>query len=315
MVLLLAGGMDGPALIEQLAAIASQAKAFDRGGLAQDRPLLCAHTTERPPMKFKQLADIADRYSCDKGTRGPSGHWNATNYVDVYQAYFHARVDEPLSLLEIGLGVPGPNWNAMIVHGGNVGGASMKMWSDYFPKAKITGIDINPAPYLDSDRVKTYVVDQGSRDSLDAFLAEHPDPNFDIIIDDGSHRADHQQVSLEVLFPHLKPGGLYFIEDLNDYGHGGKSSGPHATPDTISTRDFFKRYARSGEIAGPNAFDSTDFLSSVSDVLFHRPKPLQRPRDLVIETIRAVIGRARSGVMRLEWAPDSEMMVVLRKAG
>lgn len=265
-------------------------------------------------MKFPQLSEIADRYSCDKGTRGPSGHWNATNYVDVYQAYFHDRVNESLNLLEIGLGVAGPNWNARIVHGGNSGGASMKMWSEYLPKAKITGIDINPAGYLDTDRVKTYVVDQGSRESLAEFLDKHPDPNFDIIIDDGSHRADHQQVSLEMLFPHLKAGGLYFIEDLNDYGYGGKSRGPHATPDTISTRDFLKRYARTGEIAEPNAFVSTDFLSSVTDILFHRPKPLQRPRDLVIESLRAMLGRARSGVMRLEWAPDSEMMVVLRKA-
>ena len=178
-----------------------------------------------------------------------------------------------------------------------------------------TGIDINPAGFLNTDRITTYVVDQGSRESLEAFLRDHPNPDFDIIIDDGSHRADHQQISLEVLFPHLKPGGLYFIEDLNDHGYGGKTSGPHATPATISTREFFKRYARKGEIADPNAFDSTDFLGEVADILFHKPKPLLRPRDLMVEIVRTVLGRASSGIMRLEWAPDSEMMVALQKIG
>lgn len=226
----------------------------------------------------------------------------------------HDRRDEPISLLEIGLGVTGPHCQPQVVHGSNPGGASMKMWSEYLPNASITGIDINPAPYLDTDRVKTYVVDQGSRESLADFLKQHPDPSFDIIIDDGSHRADHQQISLEMLFPHLKPGGLYFVEDLNDFGHGGRTGGRYDTPDTLSTRDFFKRYARRGEIAAPNAFKSTDFLASVADVMFYSSLPVQRPRDVVVEIIRTALGRARRGLLRLEWVADSEKIVVLRKA-
>ena len=38
---------------------------------------------------------------------------------------------------------------------------------------------------------------------------------FDVIIDDGSHRPMHQQISLVSLYPHLKPGGQYIIEDLH----------------------------------------------------------------------------------------------------
>jgi hypothetical protein len=189
----------------------------------------------------------------------------------------------------------------------------MKMWKEYFPDARITGIDINPASWLDDEQVKTYVVDQGSRDSLSDFLKKHPEPNFDIIIDDGSHRADHQQVSLETLWSSLKPGGLYFIEDLNDRGYGEKTGGPHATPETVSTRTFFKRYARTSEVAVPNAFRSTDFLSSINDIMFHSPKPRQRPRDIGVEIVRTFLGRAHTGIMRLEWVADSERMVVLRK--
>lgn len=265
-------------------------------------------------MNYAHLGEIADRYACDKGRRGPSSRWGANNYVDVYQAYLHHRREEPLNLLEIGLGVTGPNCDVKLVHGGNTGGASMKMWSDYLPNAKIAGVDINPAPYLDTDRVKTYVVDQGSRESLKTFVDQHPNPSFDVIIDDGSHRADHQQVSLEMLFPHLKPGGLYFIEDLNDFGYGGRTGGRYATPDTISTRDLFKQYTRTGEIAGPNAFESTDFFASIDDVAFYCPKPRQRLFDLGVEVIRVLVGRGNRGILRPEWAPENEKVLLLRKA-
>lgn len=42
------------------------------------------------------------------------------------------------------------------------------------------------------------------------------DMQFDVIIDDGSHRSDHQTITFNHLFTHnLKSGGLYVIEDLH----------------------------------------------------------------------------------------------------
>jgi hypothetical protein len=35
------------------------------------------------------------------------------------------------------------------------------------------------------------------------------------VIDDASHASPHQQIALACLFPHVRPGGLYFIEDLH----------------------------------------------------------------------------------------------------
>jgi hypothetical protein len=38
---------------------------------------------------------------------------------------------------------------------------------------------------------------------------------IDIIIDDASHASHHQQIALGTLFPFVRDGGLYIIEDLH----------------------------------------------------------------------------------------------------
>ena len=90
-------------------------------------------------------------------------------------------------------------------------------------KARIYGLDINDGAHLNTDRVHTYIVDQGSREELRAFLEKCPDKEFDIILDDGSHRADHQQVSLEVVDQRLPAtGGLDLVEDADRTCAGGQ---------------------------------------------------------------------------------------------
>ena len=85
-------------------------------------------------MKYKpSMASIAKKYHSDKGLFGPSRNWSANNYVDVYEAYFRDCADSPIKMLEIGIGVAGPNWDSKIAQGHNAaGGASLQMWQDYF---------------------------------------------------------------------------------------------------------------------------------------------------------------------------------------
>lgn len=266
--------------------------------------------------RFDQLYEIADRYSCDKGLRGPSQKWSANNYVDVYQAYLGHRRFEPLKLMEIGLGVRGENWSAEISHGGNSeGGASMRMWYDFLPNSQIVGLDINPATHLDNDRITTRLLDQSNREQLAGLVSEYGPESLDVIIDDGSHIADHQQISLEELMPLLKPNGLYFIEDLNEFGVGERSGGRHSSETSVSTRRFFREYAASGEVLAPNAFSSTSFLAGIESIAFHCPAPFMRFRDLAVESLRYVMGRNKRGLLRQEFNPTSHRMVVLKKRG
>jgi Methyltransferase domain len=93
-------------------------------------------------------------------------------------------------------------------------GASLRMWRDYFPNATIHGFDLNALAGPLPDRIHLHQGDQANRDSLRRLL-QTTGSDFDLIVDDGGHTMEQQQVSLGVLFPHLRPGGLYALEDLH----------------------------------------------------------------------------------------------------
>lgn len=57
-------------------------------------------------------------------------------------------------------------------------------------------------------------VDQENSTELIAFI-ETVGQDFDIIIDDGGHTMNQQITSFKILFPALKSGGIYVIEDLH----------------------------------------------------------------------------------------------------
>ncbi|MGB5705459.1 MAG: hypothetical protein WBM41_01400, partial [Arenicellales bacterium] len=116
----------------------------------------------------QSLTELANLYATDKGTIGPSTEWGAHNYTDIYEGYLYRYRQSLIHFLEIGLGVTGDQWESHIVHGRNTGGASLRMWYDYFHNAKIFGMDVNPCSYLDNDRIKTFVADQGKIEDLDA---------------------------------------------------------------------------------------------------------------------------------------------------
>jgi hypothetical protein len=92
----------------------------------------------------------------------------------------------------------------------------MHLWSDYFSAAKIHGVDIVDTSELNllAERHRTYIGDQSSRDDLRA-VVEKAGVKFDVIIDDGGHTMEQQQVSMGFLFPFVKEGGYYILEDVH----------------------------------------------------------------------------------------------------
>ncbi|MEY2420244.1 MAG: hypothetical protein QOI95_311 [Acidimicrobiaceae bacterium] len=97
------------------------------------------------------------------------------------------------------------------------------MWRSFFPYAEIIGVDLYEKRLPAEDRISMLVGDQGDRNFLERLGAERGP--FGLVIDDGSHRGDHINLTFETLWPHVGPGGLYVIEDLvtayePDYGGG-----------------------------------------------------------------------------------------------
>lgn len=223
----------------------------------------------------RSLTELANKYGSDKGTEGPSRNWTVHNYTDVYEAYLGGLRTESITLLEVGLGIRGDAWEAQVAHGRNArGGASMQMWHDYFPNARIYGADIHDASFLDNDRIRTFRVDQGDRNQL-TDMAEQVEGGFDVIVDDGSHRADHQQITFGVLFPYLKPGGIYIIEDLMRNGRGDRNTGRFASPSVLNTRRVFRHFQYERCFPRPHQIGPDDAADAIGEtiqsVAFHVP--------------------------------------------
>ncbi|MET9021343.1 class I SAM-dependent methyltransferase [Actinopolymorpha sp. NPDC004070] len=141
------------------------------------------------------LCKLARHYKTDK--------WGGHRYAQHYQRHLQHLKNERFNLLEIGIGG---------YSRAGQGGASLRMWKQFFPKAEIYGMDIQDKSFVDEDRITTFVGDQSDPDSLRA-IAEKIG-QLDVIIDDGSHRSPHVRTSFETLFPLLVDGGIYAVEDI-----------------------------------------------------------------------------------------------------
>lgn len=132
------------------------------------------------------------------------------NYLHIYERYFEPVRSTVTSVLEIGV----------------LGGHSLRLWRDYFPLAQITGMDIDPARAGTESRIESITGDQSDSADLAAIASRGP---FDIIIDDGSHISSHIIISLDHLWPHLKPGGFYCLEDMGCTYNGTDDGWPGMT--------------------------------------------------------------------------------------
>lgn len=92
-------------------------------------------------------------------------------------------------------------------------GASLKVWRDFFPNAKIYGADINKNLLFSDKRIKTFFVDQTNEVSIKK-MWNKINNKFDLIIDDGLHNFNSNINFFKISFKYLKKNGLYFIEDV-----------------------------------------------------------------------------------------------------
>ena len=133
----------------------------------------------------------ASKYDTDKAAHH--------HYLRNYEEYFRPLAGRDVRLLELGV----------------LNGGSLLLWRDYFERGLVVGLDLNPVEIDDpTGRIRVYQGGQQDTAVLDRIARECAPEGFDVIIDDCSHVGELARVSFWHLFEHhLKPGGLYVIED------------------------------------------------------------------------------------------------------
>lgn len=187
------------------------------------------------------LTALGMKYGTDKA------FWH--RYTSEYHRYFSPIRDTVKNYLEIGV------WK----------GASLRMFRDYFPNATITGVDL----YVDNpkfgDRIDYVYGDQSNREGLAKLVEVLEEKPFDIILDDGSHKSDHQMLSFAMLWPLLKSGGIYVLENLHTSQNDATPKGAYKSiMDWTKTKTF-----SSGHLTDEECAQLTSEIANIE--VWHRP--------------------------------------------
>lgn len=170
---------------------------------------------------MESLNSIGVRNSTDKSSI-------THHYLDTYEKYFSDYKDKEFTLLEIGC----------------AGGNSLRMWREAYPKAKVFSIDINPDCQQHGD---VFIGNQTDTIFLDRVLGEIGIP--DIIISDGSHVGDEEVLTWKHLFPKMKSGSLYILEDTSTFFNT-HYSGEFESNGRTRAYNFFTDLVYHVEVAG-----------------------------------------------------------------
>jgi len=138
------------------------------------------------------LCKLALKYRSDKCRRR-----GKHTYTEYYYKLLIDRRKTIKKVLEIGIGK----------------GASLRMWRDFFPNAKIYGADYREDLLIDRDRIESILCDQRRKEHL-VSLIDKIGSDIDLVVDDASHRPRDQVFTCLTLMPLLKKEAIYIIEDV-----------------------------------------------------------------------------------------------------
>jgi len=157
---------------------------------------IAAPETTEAPFAVEAAPNPLEAYF-DALSEGP-GIWKWRHYFDIYHRHLAQFRGQPVNIVEIGI----------------YSGGSLPMWREYFgPACHVYGVDIAPECRVYEDEgISIFIGDQADPEFWRTFVAQVP--AIDVVIDDGGHRAYQQIATLRALLPHIRPGGVFFCEDL-----------------------------------------------------------------------------------------------------
>ena len=188
--------------------------------------------TERQlPANLALLYDAFSKEAIDNLLSGETFRIGDVEFVCGYSPESTSRrffIVKPHELVERYRQLCAGTWkHAVIVELGIAEGGSTALLALLAEPAKLIAVDIEPqllgalAQFIDECQLSGvvrpyYGVDQADRARLAQVVdRERGGELLDLVIDDASHEFSLTRASFEVLFPRLRPGGMYVIEDWN----------------------------------------------------------------------------------------------------
>jgi hypothetical protein len=122
-----------------------------------------------------------------------------TSYFQVYDDLFSKYIGKEITFVEVGV----------------LNGGSLFMWRDFFgPKARIIGIELNPAAKKwEQDGFEIHIGSQADTAFWEDFYKKVG--KIDILLDDGGHFNDQQIITTLGAIPYINDGGLIVVEDVH----------------------------------------------------------------------------------------------------
>jgi len=143
-------------------------------------------------MRNERLSDVASRLHRPRSGAKP------LEYYEKYEKFLERIQLTPRNILEIGV----------------YEGESMRIFAEAYPDSLIVGVDISLMPNLPIYPNVVYrQLSQTDSSGLKEMVLECFPRGVDLVIDDASHIGSSSKIAFETLFPLLRSGGAYFIED------------------------------------------------------------------------------------------------------
>lgn len=143
-----------------------------------------------------EMLDGEGRHIGGTDKHGPNHH-----YGDAYESLF-AFSKYPNS--------PDRERVKLMMEVGVADGACLLAWREVFPNATIVGMDIHHSDKAHGERIEFYLGDQRSREDCERAAVGR---QFDLIVDDATHYLPNTLLTLYWLWPFVRPGGLYVVEE------------------------------------------------------------------------------------------------------
>jgi demethylmacrocin O-methyltransferase len=201
------------------------------------------------------LSDLAIKHGTDKWCDYPEGH----HYTLIYEELFSKYKDLSFTLWECGVG--GYEFP-------DKGGGSLLMWRDWFKCADVHGIDIHYKKPLVN--VSLHQFSQDDKESWDKLLLETGEPT--IFIDDASHINPLTIRTFEIVFPMLKSGGVYVIEDAHTshWNLNYNGSDNYKDMEAHTSINYFRKMVNELNAQHLVGFIATDIGQSIKSISFYK---------------------------------------------